>query len=94
MKRLPAFGLVALLLVVAASCSSRRSQQRDNNYPPIKVSIENQNFYDATVYLSWRVPTIPWSWSLPTLSMRWTRRSSSFVCRCFRGLDINLRNRQ
>jgi hypothetical protein len=54
MKRLPAFGLVALLLVVAASCSSRRSQQRDNNYPPIKVSIENQKFYDATVYLSGR----------------------------------------
>jgi hypothetical protein len=55
MKRFQAFGLIALVVLVAASCSSRRSnQQQGNNYPPIRVSIENQNFYDATVYLSWR----------------------------------------
>lgn len=54
MKRFYSYGLLALVILAAASCSSRRGQQQGNNYPPIKVSIENQNFYDATVYLSWR----------------------------------------
>ncbi|MGH7500791.1 MAG: hypothetical protein ACREL7_03450 [Longimicrobiales bacterium] len=53
MKRFHAIGLVVLAVLLTASCSSRRGQQ-GNSYPPITVSIENQNFYDATVYLSWR----------------------------------------
>jgi hypothetical protein len=54
MKRSHAVSLFVLVILVAASCSSGRGRQQSSNYPPIKVSIENQNFYDATVYLSWR----------------------------------------
>ncbi len=49
-------GLGLLLLVVTLSaCTQRRSRRpQQNAYPPITVSVENQNFYDATVYLRWR----------------------------------------
>jgi len=55
MNRKPAtLGLVLLLLALAACTTGRRRQQQSNAYPPIRISIENQNFYDATVYLRWR----------------------------------------
>jgi hypothetical protein len=53
MRKRTTLGLVILLAIVVAGCSSRRGSQ-GNSYPPIKVTVENQNFYDATVYLSWR----------------------------------------
>lgn len=46
--------LILLILVQATSCSSRRRNQRNDNFPPVKFSIQNLNFYDATVYLIWR----------------------------------------
>jgi len=45
--------LALLILLAAASCSSRRTQ-RTESYPPVKFTIQNLNFYDATVYLVWR----------------------------------------
>lgn len=46
----------ALFLVLAlgstASCASKRKAGADD-YPPVRVYVENQNFYDATVYLRW-----------------------------------------
>jgi hypothetical protein len=48
---------LALFLVLtigtAAACSSKRSP-RDPPFPPVTVQVENQNFYDATVYVLWR----------------------------------------
>jgi hypothetical protein len=53
-RKTAGLGLLLLLLALSA-CSSRRGRRPQNNlYPPITVSIENQNFYDATVYLRWR----------------------------------------
>ncbi|MGD8276807.1 MAG: hypothetical protein PVH00_02220 [Gemmatimonadota bacterium] len=46
---------VLLLLAVGtvAACSSRR-RPRDESFPPVTVEVNNQNFYDATVYLLWQ----------------------------------------
>lgn len=54
MKRKLWLGLVlALVIGAVASCSSKR-QARDASYPPVRVHVENQNFYDATIYLRWQ----------------------------------------
>jgi hypothetical protein len=57
MSRTPRMALLLLLLLgivtAAASCSSKR-RPRDERFPPITVEVENQNFYDATVYLLWQ----------------------------------------
>ncbi|MCI0436166.1 MAG: hypothetical protein L0271_21365 [Gemmatimonadetes bacterium] len=45
---------VLILLLALSACTSRRGRQATNAYPPITVSVDNQNFYDATVYLRWR----------------------------------------
>jgi hypothetical protein len=45
--------LVVLVIGAAAACSSRRNR-RANLYPPVKIHVENLNFYDATVYAVWR----------------------------------------
>jgi hypothetical protein len=47
-------GLLCIAVIAhSAACSSRRAQ-RTENFPPVKLEIINQNFYDATVYLLWR----------------------------------------
>lgn len=53
-RRLYRHLLVLMVLLEATSCSTRRNGQRNENYPPVKFSIQNLNFYDATVYLIWR----------------------------------------
>jgi len=54
MSRTPRLVLVLFLAAgaVAACASNRRA--RDPSFPPITVEVNNQNFYDATVYLLWR----------------------------------------
>jgi len=54
MNRRPCTLALVLLLFALAACATGRRRQQSNAYPPIRVSIENQNFYDATVYLRWR----------------------------------------
>jgi hypothetical protein len=46
--------LIVALITTGAACSSRRSRGRDETFPPVRLEIFNQNFYDATVYLIWR----------------------------------------
>jgi hypothetical protein len=54
MSRTPRLVLLLFLAGVAvAACSSRR-RPRDESFPPITVQVNNQNFYDATIYLMWR----------------------------------------
>lgn len=51
--RRPALLLLLAIVTTATACSSRR-RPRDETFPPITVEVENQNFYDATVYLVWQ----------------------------------------
>jgi hypothetical protein len=54
MTRMPWSGLLLVLLIgMTASCGMKRRNE-GVIYPPIKVHVENQNFYDATVYLRWQ----------------------------------------
>ncbi len=47
-------GLILLAVVLLVGGCALKKQRQSNQYPPIRVRIENQNFYDATVYLLWR----------------------------------------
>jgi hypothetical protein len=49
----PALLLLLAIVMAAVSCSSKR-RPREESFPPITVEVENQNFYDATVYLLWQ----------------------------------------
>jgi hypothetical protein len=46
--------ILLVLVLVATACSSRAANRTDESYPPIKIRVLNQNFYDATIYLVWR----------------------------------------
>ena len=53
MMQRPWLGLILVLVIgVSASCWSKR-QRGGDEFPPIQVHVENQNFYDATIYLQW-----------------------------------------
>jgi hypothetical protein len=53
MSRTPRPVLLLFVAAVAvAACSSNR-RPRNESYPPVTVEVNNQNFYDATVYLMW-----------------------------------------
>lgn len=48
--------LLLLLLVLAGTttaCVSRRGRT-GNAYPPVRIHVQNLNFYDATIYAVWR----------------------------------------
>ena len=45
--------LAIAIVALVASCSQRRSRRQTDNFPPITLQIDNQNFNDVTVYLVW-----------------------------------------
>lgn len=53
MRRWTVVAIVALLLAPLAGCSIFRGQKRPANEETITIHVDNQNFYDATVYLRW-----------------------------------------
>jgi hypothetical protein len=47
-----ALALAAMVLLTTMACSARGRRQEEN-FPPVAVQVENQNFNDVTVYLVW-----------------------------------------
>lgn len=54
MSRIPRLTVFLVLSIgLSAACSSRRPA-REESFPPVTVRVDNQNFYDATVYMIWQ----------------------------------------